>query len=172
MVRSVGDELSLNPGAIASDAEMFEQLLDDARHDAAVELFAGPLLDGFHLADSVEFEQWLDVERTRLGRRYSSAFESLAEQSEANGEFAAAVNWWRRFAEHDPFNGRITLRLMRALDAAGHRTDALKHARSHAGPMPWPPLCCWWSRFSLCEERRGEHWRHRRSLDPWPCCRS
>jgi serine/threonine-protein kinase len=132
VVRSVGDELSLNPGAMASDAEMFEQLLDDARHEAAVELFAGPLLDGFHLADSVEFEQWLDVERTRLGRRYAAAVESLAEQSEANGEFAAAVSWWRRLAEHDPFNGRITLRLMRALDAAGHRTDALKHARSHA----------------------------------------
>lgn len=131
-VRSVGDELSLNPGAIVSDAEMFERLLDEGRHEAAVELFAGPLLDGFHLPDSVEFEQWLDVERTRLGRRYAAALESLAEQSEAKGEFAAAVSWWRRLAEHDPLNGRITLRLMRALDAAGHRADALKHARTHA----------------------------------------
>ena len=132
VVRSVGDELALNPEAIATDVEIFERLLDDERHEAAVELFAGPLLDGVHLADSVEFEQWLDVERTRLGRRYAAALESLAERSEAGGEFAAAANWWRRLAAHDPFSGRVTLRLMRALEAAGHRADALKHARTHA----------------------------------------
>jgi serine/threonine-protein kinase len=132
VVRSVGDELALNPDAIASDAEMFERLLDEERHEAAVELFTGPLLDGFHLADSVEFEQWLDLERTRLGRRYAAALETLAERSEASGEFTAAVNWWRRLAAQDPFSGRVTLRLMRALEAAGHRADALKHARTHA----------------------------------------
>jgi TolB-like protein/DNA-binding SARP family transcriptional activator len=132
VVRSVGDEIALNPDAIASDAEMFERLLDEERHEAAVELFTGPLLDGFHLPDSVEFEQWLDVESARLGRRYAAALESLAERSEARGEFAAAANWWRRLAAHDPFSGGVTLRLMRALEAAGHRADALKHARTHA----------------------------------------
>jgi TolB-like protein/DNA-binding SARP family transcriptional activator len=162
VVRSVGDEIALNPDAIASDAEMFERLLDEERHEAAVELFAGPLLDGFHLPDSVEFEQWLDVERARLGRRYAAALESLAERSEAKGEFAAAANWWRRLAAHDPFSGRVTLRLMRALEAAGHRADALKHARAHATLLreefdaePDPEVIAFAERFRLAPPARS-----------------
>ena len=34
--------------------------------EAALELFTGPLLDGFHLPDGAEFEHWLDAERARL----------------------------------------------------------------------------------------------------------
>jgi adenylate cyclase len=132
VIRSAGDELALDPDAIESDAEMFERLLDEERHEAAVELFTGPLLEGFHLPDSAEFEHWLDAQRARLGRRYAAALETLAERSEASGQFEAAVSWWRRLAAQDPFSGRVTLRLMRALEASGHRADALKQARIHA----------------------------------------
>lgn len=131
VIRSSGDELALNPDAIASDTETFERLLDEERHEAAVQLFTGSLLEGFHLPDGAEFEHWLDAERARLGRRYAAALETLAERSEATSDFAAAVSWWRKLAALDPFSGRVTLRLMRALEAAGHRADALKHARIH-----------------------------------------
>jgi TolB-like protein/DNA-binding SARP family transcriptional activator/Flp pilus assembly protein TadD len=132
VVRSAGDELVLNPDAIASDAGMFERLLDEGRLEPAVELFGGPLLDGFHLSDAPEFERWLDAERARLGQRYAAALASLAEASEGRGQFAAAVGWWRRLAAHDPYNGRVVLRLMRSLEAAGDRAGALQHARVHA----------------------------------------
>ncbi|HEU5040600.1 MAG TPA: tetratricopeptide repeat protein, partial [Gemmatimonadales bacterium] len=42
-----------------------------------------------------------------------------------------AVGWWRRIAATEPGNGRIALRLMRALEAAGDRAGALQHARVH-----------------------------------------
>ncbi|HSJ62589.1 MAG TPA: BTAD domain-containing putative transcriptional regulator [Gemmatimonadaceae bacterium] len=132
VIRSSGDELALDPGAIESDAEMFERLLDEERHEAAVGLFTGPLLEGFHLPDSAEFAHWLDAERARLGLRYAAALEALAERSEASGQFEAAVSWWRRLAAQDPLSGRVTLRLMRALEAWGHRADALKQARIHS----------------------------------------
>ena len=132
VVRSVGDELVLNSGVITSDAATFERLLDEGRLEEATEWFTGPLLDGFHLSDAAEFEHWLDAERLRLGQRYASALESLAEASEARHEFAAAVGWWRKLAAHDPHSGHIALRLMRGLNAAGDRAGALKHARAHA----------------------------------------
>jgi TolB-like protein/DNA-binding SARP family transcriptional activator/Flp pilus assembly protein TadD len=132
VVRSVADELTLNPDAIASDVGTFERLLDEDHLEPAVELYAGPLLDGFHLSDCAEFDHWLDAERRRLGQRYAAALESLAEAGEGRDQFAAAVGWWRKLAAHDPYNGRVALRLMRVLEAAGDRAGALRHARSHA----------------------------------------
>ena len=135
VIRSNGDELALNPDAIASDAATSERLLDQGRLEAAVDLFAGPLLDGFHVPDAAELDRWLDAERTRLEHRYAAALESLAEASESRGDPAAAaqaVQWWRKLAARDPANGRVAMRLMRALDATGDRAGALRHARVHA----------------------------------------
>ena len=132
VIRSAGDDLVLNPDAIASDVGTFEGLLDKGRPEVAVDAVAGPLMDGFHLSDGAEFERWLDGERARLTGRYAAALETLAEASEPRGDFIGAVGWWRRLAAHDPYSGRVALRLMRALDAAGDRAGALKHARIHA----------------------------------------
>jgi adenylate cyclase len=127
-----GDELRLNPDVITTDVAEFERLLDEGRREEAVLAYTGPFLDGFHLAESAEFEQWVDGERARLGARYSEAIERLAEGSEGGGEWSAAVGWWRRLAVLEPANGRIALRLMLALDAAGDRAGALQYARVHS----------------------------------------
>ena len=131
VIRSTGDDLVLNADAITSDVGTFERLLDEGALGRALESFTGPLLDGFHLPDGGELERWLDGERARLAQRYTSALESLAEGSETRGDYAAAEKWCRRLAAHDPYSGRVALRLMRALDAAGDRAGALRHARSH-----------------------------------------
>lgn len=131
-IRAAGDGLVLNPDVITSDVAQFEALLVEGRLEEAIGLYRGPLLDGFHLSGSVEFESWLDGERADLDRRYALALEALAEAAEAGGDFGSATGWWRRRATHDPFNGRIALRLMRALETAGDRAGALQHARIHA----------------------------------------
>ena len=132
VVRSVGDAVALDPAAIRSDVADFERGLDEGRLADAVALYRGPLLDGFHLSGTVEFESWLDGERADLDRRYAAALEALAEAAEAEGALDAALGWWRRRAAHDPCNGRVALRLMRALDASGNRAGAITHARIHA----------------------------------------
>jgi adenylate cyclase len=131
-VRSVGDTLALDAERVASDVARFEDLLDAGLHDEAIGLYGGPLLDGFHVPGSSEFATWVDGERRRLEQRYARALESLGDAAEAAGDVAAAVTWWRRRAAHDPHNGQVALRLMRALDAAGDRAGALQHARIHA----------------------------------------
>lgn len=132
VIRSSGDDLALNAHALESDVALFERLVEEGHLESAVELFDGPLLDGFHLHDSAEFERWLDAERARLDQHYAALLESLAEACERRGELAGAVDWWRRSAARDPYSGRIALRLMRALDANGDRAGALQHARVHA----------------------------------------
>lgn len=130
-MQTVGDDLALNPDAITIDVGTFERLLDEGQLEDAVLQYVGPLMDGFHLADSAEFDQWLDSERVRLAQRYAKALESLAESGESRDDFAAAVTWWQRLAAHDPGNGRVAVRLMRALEAAGDRAGALRLARQH-----------------------------------------
>lgn len=135
VVRSAGDDIELNADAVRSDVAEFDRLLEEQQPETAVALVAGPLLDGFHLSDSPEFERWLDGERARRAALYATALESLAEAAEAAGGFGTASAWWRRLAAHDPFCGRIALRLMRALDANGDRGGAIRHARVHTAML-------------------------------------
>lgn len=126
-----GDELRLNADRMSSDVAEFERLVDEGRLEEAIGIYGGPFLDGFHLAECAEFEQWVDAERARLAARYATALERLAAGSEDAKDWRAAVTWWRRLATLEPGNGRLARRLMLALDAAGDRAGALAHARVH-----------------------------------------
>jgi TolB-like protein/DNA-binding SARP family transcriptional activator/Flp pilus assembly protein TadD len=126
-----GDALSLNPTLIWCDAIAFEEALDSGHLADAIDLYRGDLLEGFHVAAAPEFERWLETERTRLRGRYHRGLEMLAEQCEARRDFTNAVIQWRRLAAQDPYSSRVTLRLMRALAAAGDPAAAVQHARVH-----------------------------------------
>jgi DNA-binding SARP family transcriptional activator/TolB-like protein/Flp pilus assembly protein TadD len=126
-----GAQLRLNPSCIDSDVDAFLAALESRDLVQAAGLYAGPLMDGFHLTGAPEFEQWLDAERNVLARRHAAALEQLAVDAEARGDHATAVGWWRRLQADDPLSGRITLRLMRALSDAGEQAAALRCARGH-----------------------------------------
>jgi TolB-like protein/DNA-binding SARP family transcriptional activator/Tfp pilus assembly protein PilF len=131
-ILSVGEELWLNADLLRSDVEEFENALERGELVAAAAAYTGPLLDGFHLSDAPGFEHWIDTERERLARAYGHALEQLAEEASARGDSKSAVEWWRRLATREPYNGRIILRLMETLASAGDRAAAFKHARIHA----------------------------------------
>ncbi|HEX8318457.1 BTAD domain-containing putative transcriptional regulator [Longimicrobium sp.] len=132
---SSGDEVRLDPAMVASDVGEFESALEAGNLEGAVRVYAGPLLDGFYVADAPEFERWVDGERDRLARAYARALEQLADAAEAEGSALRAVDWWRALAVHDPYSSRVALRLVRALDAAGERAAALRYASTHAALM-------------------------------------
>jgi DNA-binding SARP family transcriptional activator/tetratricopeptide (TPR) repeat protein len=122
-------ELRFDPALVTTDVGEFAAAVsrgDDAR---AAELYAGPFLDGFHLAGAEEFARWVDGERATLAQDYSRVLESLARSSFAGGNASAAVSWWRKLAALDPLNARVTVGLMEALAAAGDRPSAIKQAR-------------------------------------------
>ena len=49
-----------------------------------------------------------------------------------DGDAVRAAEWWSRLAAEDPYNSRIALRYMQALEAAGDRAGALRHAKAHS----------------------------------------
>src|SRR6266571_1164908 len=129
VILSTGRELRLNPDLIQVDVWDFEQATRAGQWTVAVGHYTGPLLDGFHFADSHELDSWIDTNRTRLRLEYQKAIEFLANSSAEAGDHSQSVTWWRRLANSDPLSAGATQKLMLALAAAGDRAGAVKHAR-------------------------------------------
>jgi DNA-binding SARP family transcriptional activator/Tfp pilus assembly protein PilF len=131
IVNRNGDGLAVDQAQVWCDAAAFEEALDTDRTGEALALYRGDLLEGFHIDDAPEFERWLESERVRLAARYTKAVEALASDREGAGDFEGAATYWQVLTARDPYSSRMTLRLMRALTAAGDPAGALAQARQH-----------------------------------------
>lgn len=125
------DPLSLNPEVFSCDLWDFERAVESELHAEAAGLYKGPFLDGFHLLDSAEFDQWAAAERSRLASLNSELLVRLAADATSRNDHVAAIKWSRRLTEQDPLSGRAAIALMRSLEAAGDRPAAVHHARVH-----------------------------------------
>jgi TolB-like protein/DNA-binding SARP family transcriptional activator/tetratricopeptide (TPR) repeat protein len=126
------EEVGLAADVVSCDVVEFDDALAEGRREVALALYRGPFLDGFHVSGvAQEFEHWIAERRDRLAFSYGVALERLAEESEATKDFRAAARHWRLLSVHQPWNGRVVLRLMLALEAAGDRAEALRRAESY-----------------------------------------
>lgn len=130
-LHSTGDDLSLDTSMVHVDVLEFETAVERGDHSDAIERYENPFLDGFFLSDSPEFDRWSERERERLAEMYAKSLESLAASAEQRGDVESAVGLWRRRAAQDPYDSRVAVHLMQALDAAGNRAGALQHASLH-----------------------------------------
>jgi DNA-binding SARP family transcriptional activator/TolB-like protein len=130
-VATLGDDVRLDDTQVRVDVRDFERAVDAGALEDAVTLYTGPFLDGFHLTDAAEFERWVDDERSRLAGRLAHTLRALASAAERQNDFRGAAEWLRRLAALDPLDTHVALRLMDALERAGHGAAALRHARVH-----------------------------------------
>ncbi len=124
------DPLRLNPAIITSDVSEFEEAIERGEPAHAAAIYRGPFLDGFHL-NLGAFEEWVASERQRLATMYRDGIQALARETEAAGDYVAAIKWWRQLAVLDPLSGSAALGVMRTLAAAGDVAAAVSHARVH-----------------------------------------
>jgi TolB-like protein/Tfp pilus assembly protein PilF len=129
---STGDGLLLNPSRLNCDLHELRTAIAANATESVVRLYAGPLLDGFHLDDSTEFGYWLDERRGEIDHAYIGALLALAERLEQTGDVHGRVGTCRRLVAVDPHSGVYAQALMHALDAAGDRAGAIQHASEHA----------------------------------------
>ncbi len=120
------EEIGVNSACVWCDVWAFEAAYEAGKGEAALALYRGDLLDGFHISGAPEFDRWLDAERRRLRDMASSAAFAMAERRRDDGDVAAA----RRFVERgaalslgteDGFRRAIAL-----LDIMGDRAGALR----------------------------------------------
>jgi DNA-binding SARP family transcriptional activator/Flp pilus assembly protein TadD len=122
-----GDELRVREGALSCDAVELERLIDNARPEEALDLYAGDFLAGFHVDEaSPEYEEWVDRTRARLRRRAASAAWSASENAEARGDASNALELARRACELEPDQEAGWRRLMLLHERLGDRAGALR----------------------------------------------
>src|SRR5215218_4866905 len=131
-ITSAGDALLLNPARVRCDLHELRIAMASGDLEGIVQGYSGPLLDGFHLDDSIEFEYWLGERRSELDHAYIAALRSLAELLERSGDVYGRVAAVRRLVAADPHSSVHALAMMQALDAAGDRFGAIQHAADHA----------------------------------------
>ena len=122
-------EFRIDPESLTSDIADFFQASDDVERLTA--LHTGPFLDGFHLSDAPEFDQWAARQRDRTTGRFASALEVHARNAFAMGNYEVAIVTWRRRVALEPFEPVPTMELMKALAASGDRSGAVRQARAY-----------------------------------------
>lgn len=131
-ILSAGDGLLLNPAVLTCDLHELRDAMAAGDAERIARCYTGALLDGFHLAESSEFGFWLDERRNELAHAYSGALRVLAADQERAGDVHGRVRTCRRLVAARPHSGMYARALMRALDAAGDRAGAIRHAEEHA----------------------------------------
>lgn len=131
-ILSDGSAVRLNTERLRVDVIEFETALDEGRLEAAVALYRGPFLDGFHLSGATEFDRWMETQRTALRSKCESALRSLAVGATERGAHGPAAAWWRRAASLEPYDSAIALELIRALAEVGDVAGAVRYAQLHS----------------------------------------
>jgi DNA-binding SARP family transcriptional activator len=122
-----GEEaVELDPARVGLDVARFHDALAADELEAALALYGGDLLRGFHLSDAPDFERWVEGERRRLRDRAAGAAGILAERSRTAGDLAGAVEWARRGLALTESGEPEVRRVMALLDEAGDRAGALR----------------------------------------------
>ncbi len=130
-IASTGDGLLLNPSQVHCDLHDLRGAIAASAPDRVVQLYTGSLLDGFHLGESIEFAYWLDGHRNELEHAYVGALLALAEGQRESGDVRGRVRTCLKLVAADPHSGKHAQALMHALDAAGDRAAAIRHASEH-----------------------------------------
>ena len=119
-------ELALAADAVRCDAWEFEKAVDDGHAGAALALYRGELLSGFHISDAPDFEGWLSLERERLRRRAGAAAWALAQARARADDASGAADAGRRAAALSPSDETELRRLLVLLDRLGDRSGAVR----------------------------------------------
>jgi WD40 repeat protein/DNA-binding SARP family transcriptional activator len=90
-----------------------------------IHAYRGSFLEGFSLADSPPFEEWLLYKREQINRQILGGLRRLASHYESRGEHESAMIYARRRLELEPWDEDAHRQLMRALACSGQRSAAL-----------------------------------------------
>jgi DNA-binding SARP family transcriptional activator/predicted ATPase len=109
----------------SSDAQTFEAALARDDLETALEVYRGPLLDGFEIAGADGFHGWLEIKREQYVRLYRKVMLDLAERLETRGDWRRALELHQRSLEADKLQERTHREVMRLHALLGEREAAL-----------------------------------------------
>jgi predicted ATPase/DNA-binding SARP family transcriptional activator len=120
------ETVRIKPGArIYLDLADLQENLASGQTERAMEIYQGDFLQGFHLHDAADFEEWVRWEADRARSPFLKALHAAADSAVDDGNFAAGVNYLQRLLELDPLDERAHERCMLLLALDGQRGAAL-----------------------------------------------
>ncbi len=123
------EALRLSSDLVWTDVAEFRRGLAGDRWREALALYRGDFLDGFHVRNAGDFDQWAHGERTRLRALATRAASALARDLEAAGRVADAVVAAERALELAPCDETVFRDVIRLLIATQNRARAEGVAR-------------------------------------------
>jgi DNA-binding SARP family transcriptional activator len=126
-LRSVGDDVWLDPALVQVDAMTFEHAAaaDPADLERAAQIYQGDLLDGMAVT-APPFDEWLRDERERLREIALQVLARLLAAQMRDGSFDRSVGTALRALALDPCQEALHRTLMRAYAGLGRRGAALR----------------------------------------------
>jgi DNA-binding SARP family transcriptional activator/TolB-like protein len=125
VIRTRGDdEISLDPNLIDTDAASMVEDFESNRFADALNKCQGELLSGIFVAESPEFEKWLDGERRRYLDVARKSASELSRERESRGDITGATDAARQGYELDPNDEAAARRWIALLDRSGDRAQA------------------------------------------------
>ena len=97
-----------------------------ARLQEAAALYRNGFLEDFTLRDTLDFDNWVSIQRGYWYQRIEQVFDWLSQLQSEQGMLEQAVDTVERWRSFDPLNEDISLRLMQLQFAGGNRVTALK----------------------------------------------
>jgi serine/threonine-protein kinase len=127
VIESRGDEeLALSTDALLCDAAAFRDACEKGALAAALKMYVGELMPGFHLPGCGDFDLWLEEQRRDLRERAAAAAWTLAERLEIDKKGTLAGQWARQAVVYAGTDERVLRRTMNMLARLGDRAGALK----------------------------------------------
>ena len=126
------EEIALDLSRVRCDVAEFDRAQQDGDHLRAIELYAGEFLEGLHVAQAPDVDQWLDSERRRLSLLYAKSLDAMSDALLRAGDATGALVYLRKLLAQDPYNGAVAIKYMQTLVATGDRAGAIAHAGKHA----------------------------------------
>lgn len=111
-------------GGVACDAHDAEALLAGKQWDAALSLYQGELLSGFHVSEAGPFEDWLGEERHRMHTIMVQAASALADERHDAGDLTGAIRAAERRTRLAPLEEAGHRQLITLLLEQGERAEA------------------------------------------------
>jgi DNA-binding SARP family transcriptional activator/tetratricopeptide (TPR) repeat protein len=142
VLRVDGELLSLRPGVYECDVIEFRHLCatgDEAALAQAVNLYRGPFLQGFTLADAPVFDEWVRSEEMHLSQECFHALDRLSSWAEARQEWATAIRYTQQMAQIDPLSETAGQRLMHLYVRQGEAGLAVRQYRQFESRL-WQEL--------------------------------
>ena len=124
--------VGLDPDLLWCDVWEFEKALANGEREEALDLYRGNFLEGFYLPGCLDFERWVDSERSRLKDLATGAVLALSQDMEAAGNPVGAVGWLRLARGWAAYDESVLHRQVELLLALGDRSGAVREYESFA----------------------------------------